>query len=252
LMPKKENKPDLTEKVMGKIHEDKVKMRPRSYFVIGGIILAVGLAVALLTAGFFTNLAFFRLRAHAPFNYFQFGPLGFHPFLATFPWLHILVAIGGFIAVILLLRHYDISYKKRFLGLVGGVLALVMAVGLILSFARFNERIEVFRGSPPPNSIRRYPNVERFAGQDWIAGEISEVRDQELVITTFKDLEVTVTWNENTRLPNGADFEVGEKILAIGEWKSENAFTAEGIAHEGTLMNLRRNPEVGYGRRSWR
>jgi len=252
-MPKKENKPDLTEKVMGKIHEDKVKMRPRSYFVIGGIILAVGLAVALLTAGFFTNLAFFRLRAHAPFNYFQFGSLGFHPFLATFPWLHLLVAIGGFAVVVILLRHYDISYKKRFLGLVGGVLALVLTTGLILSFARFNERIEVFRSFPLPSPILRYPDVERFAGQDWVAGEITKIKDRELVIiTTSKGLEVTVTWNETTRLPNGADFKIGERILAIGEWEGENNFTAKGIAPGDVPINLRRMPEVDYGRRSWR
>lgn len=247
-MPKKQ---DLTKEVMGKIHEGEAKMRPRSYFVIGGILLAVGLAAALLSAGFFANLAFFRLRVHAPFSYFQFGQLGFHPFLATFPWPHLLIAIGGFAAVVILLRHYDISYKKWFSWLAGGVLALVLTIGLILSFARFNERIEVFPNFAPPRPFPSYQE-ERFAGRDWITGEISEVKDQELMITTSKGLKVIVTWDETTQLPNGADFKVGKKVLAIGEWEGESTFAAKGIAHGDAPLNLRRIPEVGYGRRFWR
>lgn len=108
---------DLTKKIMKEIRQKKVKMRPRIYFIAGSLLLSIGLAGTTILAIFFINLVLFRLRIHQPFGFLILGRPGLRPFLLTFPWLSLLVALGGIIGGRALLKKYDISYKKKLLGI---------------------------------------------------------------------------------------------------------------------------------------
>ena len=43
---------NITDVVMGRIHQDKVKMRPRAYFILGSLITLAGLVAAVVTSVF--------------------------------------------------------------------------------------------------------------------------------------------------------------------------------------------------------
>lgn len=220
-MPEAKKKRDLSQKVMKQIHKEKVKMRPRFYFIAGSILLGIGLTGAILGAILFINLTFFRMRIHGPLGFLWFGRFGFRPFLATFPWVFLLIAIAGILGGLALLRRHDISYKKSFLGLVIALVVLVLIMGFVLDRIGFNERLERIKPLRP-----FYPG--RFTNQDWVIGEIIKVEDKEITVSTPDGEEVKILRDEKTLLPFGGDFEVGDRIRAVGEWR-DDVFVAKGI-----------------------
>jgi hypothetical protein len=163
-MPKAKKTKDLSQKVMNQIHREQVKMRPRLFFIAGSLFLGSGLAGAVVLATLFINLAFFRMRVHEPFGYLWFGHFGLGPFLTIFPWLPFLIAVFGIMGGLALIRHYDISYKKSFLGLGIGLVALVLTTGFLLDQIGLNERVERLAPLRP-----LYQG--QFRGQDWVVGE---------------------------------------------------------------------------------
>lgn len=230
-MPEAKRKQDLTKKVMEQIHEGRVKMRPRIYFVVGSLLLGGGLAVAVGVAVFFVNLTFFRLRTYAPLGFLKFGHLGLRPFLTVFPWLPLFISVVGIVAGIAFLRRYDFSYKKGFVGVSIGFLAAVLTIGMLLSPLGFDKQARQF---PPLRPFYQ----GRFADRDWVVGEILEVGDEEVTITTPDGSEVTIVWGKETLLPLGADFRVGEKLRAVGQWQDDNTFTAKGIGRGGMRLPM--------------
>jgi hypothetical protein len=223
-MPKK--KTDLARKVMTQIDKEGVKMRPRLYFVLGSILLGIGLGMAVVFGAFFFNLAFFRLRVHEPFGFLWFGQFGLRPFIFIFPWFRLFLASIFIILGIILLRRYEISYKKSFLALALSLVILVLTAGFLIDRIGFNEQV---RRIPPMQPF--YHNG--FEGQEWVIGEIIETGEKEIKIETPEGKEVTVKWDEKTLLPLGSDFQIGERIRAIGEWQEETTFQARGISQGG-------------------
>ena len=47
---------NITDNIMEQIHNDKIKMRPRVYFVIGSVLTFVGLISSLVVSVFFLGL----------------------------------------------------------------------------------------------------------------------------------------------------------------------------------------------------
>jgi len=211
----------LGQEVMAKIHQDKVKMRPRFYFIVGSFLLALGLAIDFILAVFFFMLVVFRIRLHAPFGYFWFGKSGFSPFMATFPWLFIFLGAAAILAGILFLKKYDFSYKKNFLLLVFWLVVLIIGAGILLDQIGFNEKANQFE------TIRGLYDTP-FGGEDWLVGEIKAIEDQAMTIETPHGEDITIFWDQQTKLPSGQDFILGDKIKAVGQWQVEG-FTAQGI-----------------------
>ncbi len=231
-MPKK--KADLAKKVMEQIEKEEVKMRPRLYFLAGSVLLSIGLGMAVVFGAFFINLAFFRFRIHEPLSFLWFGQFGLRPFILTFPWFRLFLAFIFIILGIILLRRYEISYKKSFLVLAINLAILVLTVGFLADRIGFNERIERM---PPLRPF--YHNG--FVGKDWVMGEIVEIGEKELKISTPEGEAIKISWDEKTLLPFGGNFKVGEGVGVVGEWLDEVVFQARGISRRG--MPWQRNKE---------
>jgi hypothetical protein len=234
-MPKSKKETDLSQKVMAQIKKEKVRMRPHIYFLVGSILLGIGLAGAIIGAILFLNLTFFRMRIHGPFGFLMFGQFGLRPFLATFPWLPLLLGLAAIFGGMALLKHYDISYKKSFLVLAIVLTAFVLTVGFVLDRIGFNEKLERVRPLPP-----FYPS--HFTNQDWVMGEITEVKEGEITITTPRGEKVRISIQKETLLPFGGDFQLGERIRVVGEWQND-VFVAKGIGKGGMQWRLPPGPE---------
>ncbi len=220
------HKSDLGNVVMERIKSGQVKMRPRIHFVAGSLFIGAGLAGVIVLAVFFVNVASYKLRTLGPFGYLWFGEYGIRPFLATFPWAAFVVAICGLVIGISLLRRYDISYKKSFVGLILGLIAVVLTAGWLMDLTGINERFVRF-------GHMRGLYQEQFVGSDWIAGEVIAAESNQLQIETPNGDQATIEWNDRTLLPFGSDFKVGDKIRAVGKWSSDTTFEAVGIGRGG-------------------
>lgn len=217
---------DLSKQVMKEIKQKDIKMRPKLYFVAGSLLLGAGMAGAIVLAMFFTHLVMFRLRVHAPFAFLQLGQPGLRAFLVNLPWRPLLLTIGGLAGGISLLRRYEISYKKSFLVLVIGLVALVFTFGFLLDQIRPEKRLAGLRPIRPLYEAR-------FKGHDWVVGEVREVKEGELTVQTPEGKEVIVVWDEKTRMPLGVDFQKGDQIRAVGEWQNGSLKTKGIVVQNG-------------------
>ena len=114
---------NITDSVMNEIHQGKIKMKPRIYFILGSILTFIGLISSIVISIFLFGLIRFSLRTHGPMGQYRFDQL-----LSNFPWWIIILAIFGLILGIWLIRKYDFSYKiKPWVVILGFVLAIVIA-----------------------------------------------------------------------------------------------------------------------------
>jgi len=138
---------------MDRIEKGKITMRPRIYFVLGSVLVFVGLVATVIVSVFLISLMRFVLRAHGPMGQYRYEAL-----LASFPWWALILTCLGLVAGIKLLRHYDFSYKKNFLVIVIGFIAVVFAAGWFID-ATGLDAIWLQKG-PMRGIMRRYIDNE--------------------------------------------------------------------------------------------
>jgi hypothetical protein len=118
---------NITESVMGKIHQGEVKMRPKMYFVAGSALTFLGLVFSLATSVFLVGLIRFSIRSHGGVGGYRFQQM-----IESFPlWVPIFAILTLCIGV-WLLRYYDFSYKKNYPLIIMVVVIAVIITGLFI------------------------------------------------------------------------------------------------------------------------
>lgn len=140
---------NITESVMDKIHHDKIKMRPKVYFIIGSLLTFIGFVASILTSVFLIGLLRFFFRAHGPMREYRLEQL-----LSDFPWWTVGVAVLGLVIGIWLLRRYDFSYKMDFKVIIIGFVLAVIVAGWVVDLIGFNDAM-LHRG-PMRGMMRQY------------------------------------------------------------------------------------------------
>jgi len=140
---------NITDRVMDQIHDEKIKMKPKIYFIIGSALTFVGLVSSVIISIFLVGLIRFSLRSHGPMADYRFDKI-----LNSFPWWAMFFAIVGLIVGIWLLRKYDFSFKVNFkLVIIGFILAVVVG-GWVVDYVGLND-VLTQRG-PMQGIMRQY------------------------------------------------------------------------------------------------
>jgi len=211
---------DLTDQVMGQILTDKVKMKPRSYFIAGSILMALGLAVFFILAVFFFN--------HFFFHFFRTGLIDFwrmrgfsHILWEVFPWWSLVLA-AVFIALgAWLIHQYDIAYKKNYKFLVLILIIAAAFFGYVLNLVGVNHLFMKQR-------VMHHLYERKYVGQDWLVGEIVKLDPgSNLVSVKVDDTLIQVLVSPQTRMPR-RQLEVGQTVRVVGEFvdQDKNLFKA--------------------------
>jgi len=140
---------NITGVVMDRIHQGKIKMRPRVYFVIGSLLTFIGLVTSMLTSVFLVGLMRFSFRSHGPMGEYRLDQL-----LSNFPWWTAVIAIMGLVIGIWLLRRYDFSYKISFKVIIVGVVSAIIVAGLLIDMTGLNDAL--LRRGPMQGMMKQY------------------------------------------------------------------------------------------------
>ena len=140
---------NITGAVMDRIHQGKIKMRPRVYFVIGSLLTFIGLVASMLTSVFLVGLMRFSFRSHGPMGEYRLEEL-----LSRFSWWGPVLAILGLVIGIWLLRRYDFSYKINFKAMIFGIVVAIIVAGLVLDMTGLNDVL--LRRGPMQGIMRQY------------------------------------------------------------------------------------------------
>jgi uncharacterized protein YacL len=152
---------NITENVMEQINQGEIKMKPKTYFIIGSILTFVGLISSIIVSIFLFGLIRFSLRTHGPMGNYRFDQI-----ISNFPWWTMLLAIGGLFIGILLIRKYDFSYKKNPLIIMLGFILAIFVAGWLIDISGFNDTL-LLRG-PVKGMMNNYSqNYNRGINQNW-------------------------------------------------------------------------------------
>ena len=134
---------------MDQIHQGKIKMRPRIYFIVGSLFVFLGLVSTILVSVFFVGLIRFSLRSHGPMGEYRIEQL-----ITSFPWWAPVVAIFGSVFGLWLIRRYDFSYKINFKVIIVGFLMAVVAAGWLVDVTGLNDAL--VRRGPMRGMMKQY------------------------------------------------------------------------------------------------
>lgn len=124
---------DITNNIMSGIKNGQIKMKPKWYFVVGSILMILGLTAIFITTTFLVSLLAFSLRTHGPM-----GAIRFQQLISDFPVWAPILAVVGIVLGIIMLRKYDFSYKKNFPMIVVGVVVGIILAGILMDYLNIN------------------------------------------------------------------------------------------------------------------
>jgi hypothetical protein len=148
---------NITDNIMGQIHEEKIKMRPKAYFIAGSILTFVGLVSSVVVSVFLVGLIRFSLRSHGPMASYRLDQI-----LSSFTWWAPVLAIVGLIAGIWLLRKYDFSFKVNLKIIIIGFILAVIVGGWVIDSIGLNDAL--IRRGPMQGMMRQYMQDNNIQG----------------------------------------------------------------------------------------
>lgn len=125
---------DITKQVMGRIHAEHIKMRPRWYFVLGSLATFIGLVMSILASVFLLSFIKLSLRGGGKMAEYKMGEL-----LSHFSWWGPTIALISLLLGIWLLRQYEFSYKKNFALIAAGFVLAIVTASFILDMSGLSE-----------------------------------------------------------------------------------------------------------------
>ena len=141
---------DIENNVMNQIHQGKIKIKPKLYFILGSILTFIGLVSTIITSIFMVGLIRFLFRT----NYGWRAQYRLEQIFSEFPFWIILIAIIGLALGIWLIGKYDFSYKiNHYVLIVGFILAIIVA-GFIIDEMGVNDIL--MRHNPMKNMMRNH------------------------------------------------------------------------------------------------
>jgi len=141
---------DIENNVMNQIHQGKIKIKPKLYFILGSILTFIGLVSTIITSIFMVGLIRFLFRT----NYGWRAQYRLEQIFSEFPFWIILIAIIGLALGIWLISKYDFSYKiNHYVLIVGFILAIIVA-GFIIDEMGVNDIL--MRHNPMKNMMRNH------------------------------------------------------------------------------------------------
>lgn len=162
---------NIEEKIKEKISKDEIKMKPRYYFVLGSLFLALGMLVSFIFSAFFINLISHKIRMLRMAEYLPMGGPGRMMFLQHFPWHFLFIALALLAVGAWLLKNYDISYKRSFLVVLVGITVAIICAGLLVDKMGINRPLQ-----NKPGFRRLYINSQSAPFPPVVKGRMSPER----------------------------------------------------------------------------
>ena len=239
-------KPSIANKIIHQIKDDKIKMRPRIYFILKSAAIALGIFFVALFILYLISFIIFALRANGVWYLPCFGLRGIGASFMMLPWLLILVAVILIIILEIFVKHFAFAYRKPVLY---SILFVVMfAISGSFAVDRIGLQSGLFKRAEQgrlPVAGKIYSDLGKGKNKDMRRGIVSEITDYGFLIKTRNNdtLEIIVT--PETRFPFAADIEENDTIIVFGK-QDNGSVRALGVRKvDDDFMPLRN----GNGRR---
>lgn len=202
--------------VIAHIKEQEIKPKPRRYFVLGSILIGLGIGLVILVGSFLINVKFYQLSLLRPFDWLAFGVSGLLPFIFVFPWKVLILALSTVVIGVFLVRMSTGTVHLRIITVALTIVVVTLTGAIILSKLKINRRL----AHVMPVSFL-YDNVTK--GDNWIMGCVLAIQGNYMQIRDFDGITTDVDISRSSRQQFTAEL-VGAQIEMMGEWNSAGKF----------------------------
>lgn len=229
--------------IIEKIKSGEVKMKPKTYFILKGVLFGFGLVLILFFTIFLFSFVLFVARLNSILFFSTFGLWGLKTFLISFPWASFFVAVGSVLLLEILTKKLTKVYRYPIIYSFLLILIVILAVSLFISKTTAHKKLwEKARQNQLPVAGRLYQDYETKKYRDVYVGKVLEKTDKDIRVETEKGeiLDIMVTRKTYfLLLPDRkkAEIKKGNWILVVGK-KNGDKINALGIRRVKRLEEL--------------
>lgn len=217
----------IKDKILRKLADGEVKMRPKFYFMIRTVMVAVTAVILALAILFLLSFVIFQLRfsglIHTPF----LGGPGIKAFMIGLPWLWVLVIIGLIAVLEYLLQSFSFTYKRPLVYSLVVLLIGASVLGFVVAktplHEKFSERA-FDRRLPVAGGL--YRGMEKDLLQHVQFGKIVEIQDNKFTLETRSGEQLVIQLDDRTEIHPPDELQTGDTVLIVG---NKNNGTVEAV-----------------------
>jgi len=227
-MSNKENK--TIDSILDKISCGDVEMKPKSYFVIRGVLWASTIVIGFLIAVFAFSFILFVLRGNGFTPLMEFGFAGLPVILRFIPWEFVVLIPLLLIVLERLSKHFAFVYKRPLVYSILGALLLVVLGGVLISQTGIHEKLvnRAFDGRLPIAGPMYKHFGEAQFGESVHVGKIKEINEKGFKIESRDGTSFDVLVSDSTRV-GGFDISVDSMVMLLGSVEDDGTISALGV-----------------------
>lgn len=219
----------IRDSVLSAIEAGKVTMRPRWHFVLKATLIVIGIVLSIFASVYVVSFAIFSMHRSGAWFVPAFGSAGVREFIASLPWVLILLAVLFVIVLEVLVRQYSFAYRRPLFYSAFGVVVIATLGSVAFSQGGFHE--EMFRRAqrgelPLGGQFYRKAGMHRMGHVT--TGSILTLGEGGFTIVDTGGETVTVKITPVTRLPYGMDFSAGDIVVIFGN-RDDGTIEADGV-----------------------
>lgn len=206
----------LKEKILSKINRGEVKMKPRLYFFLTGILFLIIFSFFFIISFFLVSFIHFHLISSGLWYLPRFGAKGVLIFLKSLPWPLIIFTIFLILLLEFLSRKFSLSFKKPVLISLLAIVFLVFLGSFLLSKGNVHPRLLLKareRKVPLLQPLYLKYGAPRFP--QFHRGVIEKVSTSSLFIRGMDERLIEVKLEKP--LPPAERLQEGEGVIIFGE-----------------------------------
>lgn len=223
----------IKDHVMEAIRAHRVEPRPRWHFVLLSLAGALGVLILVVSLLYVASLCLFILREHGLVVMPSFGWRGMTALSHSLPWL----VLGFFLVLGVLvgsfIRRFAALHRRPLLVSVFAVLVLALLAGFLLAKTSVHRRLaDGARAGNLPRALSmwyREPFRTKRSPDSYLGTIVATVPDGFLARMEDGERFVHIIITRRTMLPDGGEFSIGERFMAIGDIVATDTLQAFGV-----------------------
>ncbi len=132
---------NLKDQILQKIKSGEVHMKPKYYFVLRVVALAVTIFLTVILSIILVSYVLFSINVSGQFFLLGFGARGFYQFLMALPWFILVLDILLVVFLDWLLKSFRFGYNSPILILFVITLVSITALATLLNFTSFHRAL---------------------------------------------------------------------------------------------------------------
>ncbi len=240
-MEKDNKEKEISRRVVSKIKQGELKMKPKAYFAAKTTLFVGLLALAFLLALYFGSLIIFVLRINDIFLFHGMGPQAIRSILLSFPWYLVLLLLALIILAEVIAKKFRFIYRKPLIVSLLIILILVFLTSFLVDKSSLHHSFfKLAKQERLPLAGRMYRDLGNLEMENVYFGRILGKRDNLWIMELDSGEEVSLKITERTRGRRiFSEIEKSNKVIVIGELEDDLIDTHSFKRIEGRFRNYR-------------